>query len=90
MAFNPVKDSELCSVSGDGTVKFWDVRTKNCFNEVRGLGETFTLAWAPGGDTLIVGNKVSMDLPLRIAASPTPEQRLLYLCLHWNPSSGLH
>ncbi|SPN97813.1 related to AAC-rich mRNA clone AAC3 protein [Cephalotrichum gorgonifer] len=57
VAFNPVKDAELCSVSSDGTVKFWDVRTKNCFNEVRGLGEAFTLAWAPGGDTLIVGNK---------------------------------
>lgn len=61
VAFNPVKDAELCSVSSDGTVKFWDVRTKNCFNEVRGLGEAFTLAWAPGGDTLIVGNKVSAN-----------------------------
>lgn len=61
VAFNPVKDAELCSVSSDGTAKFWDVRTKNCFNEVRGLGEAFTLAWAPGGDTLIVGNKVSFE-----------------------------
>jgi THO complex subunit 3 len=58
IAFNPVKDAELCSVSNDGVVKFWDVRTKNCFNEVKGLGEAFTLAWAPDGQTLIVGNKV--------------------------------
>lgn len=59
VAFNPVKDAELCSVSNDGTVKFWDVRTKNCVNEVKGLGEAFTLAWDPEGESLIVGNKVS-------------------------------
>ncbi|GAB0140085.1 hypothetical protein EsHS_00000722 [Epichloe bromicola] len=33
VAFNPTKDAELCSVSTDGVVKFWDVRTKACFNE---------------------------------------------------------
>ncbi len=59
VAFNPVKDAELCSVSNDGVVKFWDVRTKACVNEVKGLGDAFTLAWAPDGDTLVVGNKVS-------------------------------
>lgn len=59
VAFNPTKDAELCSVSSDGVVKFWDVRTKNCFNEVRDLEDAFTLAWAPDGQTLIVGNKVS-------------------------------
>lgn len=58
VAFNPTKDAELCSVSSDGVVKFWDVRTKACFNEVTGLGDTFTLAWAPDGQTLVVGNKV--------------------------------
>lgn len=40
-------------------VKFWDVRTKNCINEVKGLGEAFTLAWDPEGESLIVGSKVS-------------------------------
>ena len=59
VAFNPVKDAELCSVSADGVVKFWDVRTKAVINEVKGLGEAFTLAWAPDGESLIVGNKVS-------------------------------
>lgn len=59
VAFNPVKDAELCSVSNDGAVKFWDVRTKHCVNEVKGLGEAFTLAWDPEGESLIVGNKVS-------------------------------
>lgn len=59
VAFNPIKDAELCSVSNDGTVKFWDVRTKNCVNEVKGLGDAFTLAWDPEGESLIVGNKVA-------------------------------
>ena len=58
VAFNPTKDAELCSVSADGVVKFWDVRTKACFNEVRGLGDALSLIWAPDGETLIVGNKV--------------------------------
>ncbi|CAH0019398.1 unnamed protein product [Clonostachys rhizophaga] len=59
VAFNPTKDAELCSISSDGVAKFWDVRTKACFNEVKGLGEAFTLAWAPDGQTLIVGNKTN-------------------------------
>lgn len=58
MGFNPVKDAELCTVSNDGVVRFWDVRSKTIINEIKGLGETFTLAWAPNGENLIVGNKV--------------------------------
>jgi THO complex subunit 3 len=58
VAFNPVKDAELCSVSSDGVVKFWDVRTKAVINEIKGLGDTFTLAWCPDGESLVVGNKV--------------------------------
>ena len=46
-------------MSSDGVVKFWDVRTKACVNEVKGLGDAFTLVWAPDGQSLIVGNKVS-------------------------------
>lgn len=59
VAFNPVKDAELCSVSNDGVVKFWDVRTKAIVNEVKGLGTTFSLVWAPDGESLIVGNKAN-------------------------------
>lgn len=58
VAFNPVKELELCSVSSDGTVRFWDVKTKSVLNEVKGLGEAFTLAWSPDGEYVIVGNKV--------------------------------
>ncbi|KAI0172019.1 WD40 repeat-like protein [Hypoxylon sp. FL1284] len=57
VAFNPVKDLELCSVSSDGVVRFWDVKTKQVLNEVKGLGSTFTLAWSPRGDCVVVGNK---------------------------------
>ncbi|CAK7203957.1 hypothetical protein SEUCBS139899_006707 [Sporothrix eucalyptigena] len=57
VAFNPIKDAELCSMSADGVVKFWDVRTKTCTHEVRDLGEASTLAWAPDGDFLIVGSR---------------------------------
>ncbi|KAF7884352.1 uncharacterized protein EAF02_004688 [Botrytis sinoallii] len=57
VAFNPVKDAELASVSSDGVVKFWDVRTKAVINEVKGLGDAFTLVWHPNGESLIVGNK---------------------------------
>lgn len=58
IAFNPVKDAELCSVSSDGVVKLWDVRTKACVNEVKGLGSAHALAWAPDGASMLVGNRV--------------------------------
>lgn len=71
VAFNPTKDAELCSVSIDGVVKFWDVRTKACVNEVKGLDDAFTLAWAPDGQSLIVGNK-SDNIFVLSPTSPTP------------------
>lgn len=67
VAFNPVKDAELCSVSNDGVVKFWDVRTKACVNEVKGIDEAFTLAWAPDGQSLVVGTQVSEPCILELA-----------------------
>lgn len=67
VAFNPVKDAELCSLSKDGVAKFWDVRTKACVNEVKDLGDAHALAWAPDGSSLLVGNRVSLpnDLSLQ-------------------------
>lgn len=61
VAFNPTKDAELCSLSSDGVVRFWDVRTKACFNEVTDLGDAMTLVWAPDGQTLLVGNRVCLS-----------------------------
>jgi WD40 repeat protein len=82
VAFNPVKDAELCSVSSDGVVKFWDVRTKAVINEIKGLGDAFTLAWSPDGESLVVGNKVCFKclhdpnlvivMPFQIIISRTP------------------
>ncbi|KAL5611560.1 hypothetical protein BROUX41_000855 [Berkeleyomyces rouxiae] len=71
VAFNPVKQAELCSVSNDGTVKLWDVRNNACVGEVKGLGEAFTLAWAPDGSSLIVGNKTDKLFIIQ-PGQPTP------------------
>lgn len=49
VVFNLMKDVEFCSVSNDGIVKFWDVRSKMCFNEVKGLGYVFILVWVLDG-----------------------------------------
>lgn len=65
VAWNPQKEAELCSLSSDGMVKFWDVKNKICTNEVKGLGDAITLAWCPDGETLVVGNKVSFFLGLQ-------------------------
>ena len=67
-AFNPAKESELCSVDSDGTAKFWDVKTKAVVNEVTGLGFALSLAWSPSGDAVIIGNKVLHSFP-----SPLPD-----------------
>ncbi|KAL2172398.1 hypothetical protein VTG60DRAFT_5673 [Thermothelomyces hinnuleus] len=57
IAFNPAKEAELCSVSNDGAVKIWDVRTKACVSEIKGPSGAHSLAWAPDGSSLLVGNK---------------------------------
>jgi THO complex subunit 3 len=51
-------NTEFKILNSDGVVKFWDVRTKAVINEVKGLGDAFTLVWSPNGESLIVGNKV--------------------------------
>ena len=66
VAFNPVKDAELASLSNDGIVKIWDVRTKNCVNEVKGLGNANAMVWSPDGASLLAGNRVSSPLRLLI------------------------
>ena len=59
VAWNPVKEAELASCGADGTVRFWDVRSKASIGEVKVGGECFTLTWTPDGSELIVGRKVS-------------------------------
>ncbi|KAJ5762373.1 uncharacterized protein N7511_005755 [Penicillium nucicola] len=57
--FNPVRDAELASCSTDGTVRFWDVRSKTCVSKLDVGGEAFTLSWSADGTTMIVGTKVN-------------------------------
>lgn len=58
VAFNPVKESELASCSTDGTVRFWDVRSKRCVSRIDVGGEAFTLAWSADGSVLLAGRMV--------------------------------
>lgn len=58
VAFNPAKENELATCSNDGTVKFWDVRTKTRITSVDVGGDPFTLSWTADGKTLLVGKTV--------------------------------
>jgi len=69
VGFCPSKETELCSVSRDGAVKFWDARTKSCVNEVKGLGSVAGLAWVPDGSNVVVGNKVCLRWDVAISHS---------------------
>ena len=57
VAWNPVKEAELVSVSSDGTARFWDVRAKKCVGTVQLGGEGFSIVWMGSGEGLLVGRK---------------------------------
>jgi THO complex subunit 3 len=60
VAFHPGKEAELASLSVDGTVRLWDVRTATNVAEIKTIGkECFTMAWKPDGNEFIVISKVS-------------------------------
>lgn len=63
VAWNPVKETELASVSSDGTCKFWDVRSKGCVETVQLGGEGLTISWAADGSVVMVGRKVRHSTP---------------------------
>jgi len=56
--FNPLKEFELASCSGDGTVRFWDTKSRSCTTKLDVGGEAFTLAWSVDASVLVVGLKV--------------------------------
>jgi THO complex subunit 3 len=72
--FNPVRDAELASCSTDGTVRFWDVRSKTCVSRLDVGGEAFTLSWSADGSTMVVGKKVS-DQAAKQPVSGTQQSR---------------
>ncbi|KAI5291223.1 hypothetical protein KEM54_005818 [Ascosphaera aggregata] len=71
VAFNPAKESELATCSNDGTVRFWDVRTKTRVASVDVGGEAFTLSWTADGRTLLVGRKDNTLIPVSVPAIST-------------------
>lgn len=88
VAFNPTKDAELASVSGDGTCRFWDVRNKQCVAVVGLGGEGLTVAWAGDGSVVMVGRKVYIiDLPQNQKKPSHPHITLYNISSHPYPSS---
>ncbi|KAJ6048580.1 uncharacterized protein N7446_011263 [Penicillium canescens] len=69
--FNPVRDAELASCSTDGTVRFWDVRSKTCVSKLDVGGEAFTLSWSADGTTMIVGTKDDTLIPISVECPST-------------------
>ncbi|KAJ5107882.1 hypothetical protein N7456_004557 [Penicillium angulare] len=70
--FNPVRDAELASCSSDGTVRFWDVRSKTCVSRLDVGGEAFTLSWSADGSNMLVGRKDDTLIPVSVQSPSTP------------------
>ena len=58
VAWNPVREADLVSVSSDGTAKFWDVVEKKCVATLQLGGEGLTVVWSADGSRVMVGRKV--------------------------------
>ncbi|KAL1996605.1 hypothetical protein VTN49DRAFT_7470 [Thermomyces lanuginosus] len=72
VVFNPVRDAELASCAADGTVRFWDVRSKTCVSRLDVGGEAFTLAWSADGRVLLVGRKDDTLVPISVESPSNP------------------
>lgn len=98
LLFNPTREFELASCASDGTVRFWDTRSKACTTKLEVAGEVFTLSWSVDGTVLVAGTKVSLTVNVaRILSSDKtqlPERCLvphlnhLYACDPWPPPSN--
>ncbi|KAL8947841.1 MAG: hypothetical protein Q9222_005926 [Ikaeria aurantiellina] len=80
VAWNPIKEAELASVSSDGTCRFWDVRSKTCIATVQLGGEGLTLGWANDGSLALAGRKDDTLIPIYVnfdsppvAGTPLPQ-----------------
>ena len=56
--WNPVKESELASVSADGTAKFWDVRSKQCVHTVQMGDQGWSISWSEDGSMVLLARRV--------------------------------
>ncbi|KLJ08229.1 hypothetical protein EMPG_16351 [Blastomyces silverae] len=85
VAFNPVKESELASCSSDGTVRFWDVRSKTCISRVDVGGEAFTMTWAADGSVILVVESPSTPTLQTPAGTTAPANTFKALAPHPQP-----
>jgi THO complex subunit 3 len=58
VAWNPQQEAQLATCGSDGTVRFWDVRSKASIGEIKIGTSLLNLAWHPNGEELVVGCKV--------------------------------
>jgi THO complex subunit 3 len=67
VAWNPDNADELATCGSDGTVRFWDVRSKALVGDVKVGGPCINLAWTPSGEELMVGRKVSAQAGVSVS-----------------------
>ncbi|KAK5091541.1 hypothetical protein LTR05_001726 [Lithohypha guttulata] len=60
VVFNPIKEFELASCSKDGTVRFWDTRSKACTSKLEVGGDLFSMTWSVDGSAMVVGSKAEV------------------------------
>lgn len=62
LAWSPIDNELLASVSADQSVRFWDTSSMSCTGIVLTGSENINLAWSPDGLKLAVGSKVISPL----------------------------
>lgn len=87
VAFHPINENELASCSTDGTVRFWDIRSKASVGEVKVGEQPFTLAWTPDGNEIVAGRKVCSQT-VAVQCIHTDFYRTMYLSPSTVPLCG--
>jgi len=57
LAWNPTMEAELASTGADGTVRFWDVRSRKETAQIKLGGDGLYVSWRPTGHELVVGRR---------------------------------
>lgn len=76
VVWNPMREFELASCSKDGTVRFWDIRSKSCTTKLEPGGDLFSLAWSVDGSAMVSGSKVPPIKSLGPPPGPREAHRL--------------